>query len=51
MNEREGRVVIVTGAATGIGQRTALDFAPAGAKPVIAYIVAEAGEAISHAVT
>lgn len=42
------KIVIVTGAATGIGRATAKTFADLGAKIVLADIAVEAGEAAAH---
>jgi len=42
------KIVIVTGAATGIGRATAKTFADLGAKIVLADIAVEAGEATAH---
>ena len=43
-----GKTVIVTGAATGIGRATAKTFSDLGAKIVLADIAVEAGEATAH---
>jgi len=40
----EGKVALVTGAASGIGRASALAFARDGAKAVVADILAEGGE-------
>ncbi len=42
--EFRGKVVLVTGAASGIGRASALAFARAGAKVVVADVQVEAGE-------
>ena len=46
----EGKVALVTGAATGIGRQTALALAAAGASVVLADIAKAAGEESAHAV-
>lgn len=46
----EGKVALVTGAATGIGRQTALALAAAGARVVLADIAKAAGEESAHAV-
>lgn len=46
----DGKVALVTGAATGIGRQTALALAAAGARVVLADIVTQAGEESAHAV-
>lgn len=43
-DEFEGKVVLITGAANGIGQATALAFAREGAKVVVSDVIQEAGE-------
>ena len=48
--EFENKVVIVTGAATGIGHRTALDFGAGSAKVVVADVAVTAGEETAHAI-
>jgi len=50
MQNFDGRVALITGAATGIGRQTALALAAAGAKVVLADIAREAGEESAHAV-
>ncbi|MBN8839416.1 MAG: glucose 1-dehydrogenase [Sphingomonadales bacterium] len=46
----EGKVALVTGAATGIGRQTALALAAAGASVVLADVAKAAGEESAHAV-
>lgn len=48
MSDFTGKVVLVTGASTGIGRQAATDFAQAGARVVVADIAAEAGEDLAH---
>lgn len=48
MADFTGKVSIVTGASTGIGRRTALDFAAAGARVVLADIAVELGEELAQ---
>lgn len=48
MSLLEAKVSIVTGASTGIGRRTALDFAAAGARVALADIAVEAGEELAQ---
>jgi len=50
MTEFAGKVVLVTGASTGIGRQTALRFASAGADLVLADIESVTGEETAHAV-
>jgi NAD(P)-dependent dehydrogenase (short-subunit alcohol dehydrogenase family) len=44
------KTAVVTGAATGLGRATALAFAAAGARVVVADIAAQAGEETAHAI-
>src|SRR5262249_48880197 len=44
MSQFEGKVVLVTGAASGIGRASAVAFARAGAKTVVADVGVEGGE-------
>lgn len=46
MGNFDGKVVVVTGGALGMGSTTAMEFALEGAAVVVADINAEAGEAI-----
>ena len=47
----EGKVVLVTGGASGIGRATALTFAREGAKLVVADMNAERGQQTVHMIT
>lgn len=51
MTDFAGKVVIVTGASTGLGRQTALRFAEAGAHLVLADIETVSGEETAHAVS
>src|SRR5450756_835304 len=44
MGELDGKVALVTGAASGIGRQSALAFARAGAKVVVSDVTVDAGE-------
>ena len=50
MADLSEKTAIVTGAATGLGRATALAFAAAGARVVVADIAAQAGEETAHAI-
>ncbi|MFC7203647.1 SDR family oxidoreductase [Haloferax namakaokahaiae] len=48
MNGIEGKVALVTGAASGIGRATALRFADEGAKVVVSDVMVDDGEQVVH---
>lgn len=48
MTDFADKICLITGASTGIGRRTAQDFAAAGAKVVLADIAVEAGEILAQ---
>lgn len=50
MADLSEKTAIVTGAATGLGRATALAFAAAGARVIVADIAAQAGEETAHAI-
>ncbi len=50
MHNLDGKVALVTGAATGIGRQAALSFAAAGAQVVLVDVAKAAGEEAAHAV-
>lgn len=50
MNRLEGRVAVITGAASGLGKATAERFADEGAHVVVVDMSVEAGEAVAQAV-